>query len=146
MKDGTVALSLKPSKAHSCNNYVTKDTYLHLFWPLYLASSLPIIHTLFSNHVKLTLETFVCVCVADFFLFLKILFFMDLLMTVLGLLCCTYAFSSGGEWELLTRCGARDSHCRGSLLLQSTGSRCMDFNSCDSRALDCLLSSCGAWA
>lgn len=61
MKGGTMALSLKPSKAHSCNSYITKDTYLHLSWPLYLASSLPIIHTLFSHHVKLTLETFVWV-------------------------------------------------------------------------------------
>ena len=84
--------------------------------------------------------------VADFFLFLKILFFMYLLMAVLGLLCCTYAFSSCGDGELLSRCGAQDSRCSGSLLLQSTGSGCMDFNSCGSWALDCLLGSCGVRA
>ena len=32
------------------------------------------------------------------------------------------------------------------LLLQSTGSRCMGFSSCGSGALECRLSSCGAWA
>ena len=49
-----MALSLKPSKVHFYNSYVAKDTYLHLSWPLYPASSLPIIHTIFSNNVKLT--------------------------------------------------------------------------------------------
>ena len=32
------------------------------------------------------------------------------------------------------------------LLLWSTGSRCVGFSSCGSRALECRLGSCGAWA
>ena len=32
------------------------------------------------------------------------------------------------------------------LLLRSTGSRCTGFSSCSSQALECRLSSCGAWA
>ena len=137
-----MALSLKPSKAHSCNSYVTKDTYLHLSWPLYLASSLSIIHTLFSNHVKLTLESFVCVWLI-FFSFQRFYFLCIYLWLCWGL-CCTHAFSRCGEWELLSRCGARDSCCSGSVLLQSPAPRCTDFNSCGSRALDCLRSSCGS--
>ena len=59
-----------------------------------------------------------------------ILFFFFL--AVLGLHCCTWAFSSCGERGLLC-CNAQASH-HGGFLLQSTGSRCMGF------------SSCGAWA
>ena len=44
------------------------------------------------------------------------------------------------------RCGARASHCGGFSLLWSMGSRCADFSSCGSRALECRLTSCGARA
>ena len=83
-----------------------------------------------------------CVCGWFFSFFKDFVFY--LFTCALGLVCCTNASSSCREWELLSKCGARDSHCSGSLLLQSTGSKCMDFTSCGSRALDCLLSSCGS--
>ena len=77
-----------------------------------------------------------------FFLFLKILF--------IYLLVCWVFFAAqmpppvAGSGSYSSKCGARDSHCSGSLFLQSTGSKCMDFSSCGSQALDCLLSSCGS--
>ena len=43
-------------------------------------------------------------------------------------------------------CGAQASHCCGSSLLQSRGSRCTGFSSCGSQALEHRLSSCGARA
>ena len=36
-----------------------------------------------------------------------------LFLAVLGLCCCTWAFSSFGEWELLSVCSAQASHCDG---------------------------------
>ena len=66
-------------------------------------------------------------------------------MAVLDLCCCVQAFSSCSER------GLSSLQCAGFslqwlLLLRSTGSRQAYFSSCGSRALECRLSSCGAWA
>ena len=47
--------------------------------------------------------------------------FIYLFVAVLGLRCCVWAFSRGGEWGLLSSCGTPASHCGG--LWQSTCSR-----------------------
>ena len=49
------------------------------------------------------------------------LLFNSLILAVLGLRCCLWAFSSCREWGLLSGCGAAPSHY--GILLQSTGSR-----------------------
>ena len=49
----------------------------------------------------------------------------------LDLCCCVQVFSSCGEWELLSRCGAQASRCHG-------------FSCSKGRALEHGLSSCGA--
>ena len=67
-----------------------------------------------------------------FFLKKKKNFFFCLFLAVLGLRCCTRAFSSCGE--------------RGLLLLQSMGSKHTGFSSCGTWALEHRLSSCGARA
>ena len=73
-------------------------------------------------------------------------------MAVLGLRCCTRAFSSCGERGLLfvavhrlliavaSRCGARALGVRASAVVASR------LSSCGSRALERRLSSCGTWA
>ena len=59
-----------------------------------------------------------------------ILFF----LAVLGLHCCTRAFSSYSEWRLLSSCGAQVSHCGG-------------FSCCRARVLGHTgFSSCDTWA
>ena len=78
----------------------------------------------------------------DVFFFLnKIIYFMYLFLTALGLRCCARAFSSCSERGLLSV-----AVCSFSLwwllLLQSTGSRHMGFSSCGSWALERRLSSC----
>ena len=82
-----------------------------------------------------------------FFFFNKFIYFIIylLFLAVLGLCCCAHAFSSCGER------GYSSLRCAGfsllwSLSLWSTGSRCVGFSSCGSRALECRLSSCGARA
>ena len=67
--------------------------------------------------------------VSLYFILFFILFI--LFLAVLCLCCCSQAFSSCSE--------------RGFLLLRSTGSRCLGFSSCGSRALEHRLSSCGTW-
>ena len=52
-------------------------------------------------------------------------------LAVLGLCCCTRAFSSRGKWGLLSGCGARASHCSG-------------FFCSEAQAIECRLSSWGA--
>ena len=47
------------------------------------------------------------------FLFLRISLFMCVLLSVLGLLCCTWTFSSCSMWGLLSSCGAQASHYSG---------------------------------
>ena len=78
-----------------------------------------------------------------FSVFLFIYLFIYLFIAVLGLRCCTWAFSSCGERGLLysSRCSARASHCRG-------------FSCCKAWALGkrasvvapCGLRRCGSWA
>ena len=76
---------------------------------------------------------------------IDVLFFIYLFLAALGLLCCTWAFSSCSERGLLFV-----AVCRllmwWLLLLWSMGSRCVGFTSCGSRALEHRLSSCGARA
>ena len=74
-------------------------------------------------------------------------------MAALGFRCCVQSFSSCGELGLLFRCGARASHCGG---FSCCGAQALGawasvvvahgLSSCGSRALECRLSSCGAWA
>ena len=85
-----------------------------------------------------------------FFSFLKNLFYL-LFLAVLGLRCCTHAFSSCSERELL-RCGAGASHCGGfsccgarALGTQASVVVAHGLGSCGSWALEHRLSSCGAW-
>ena len=59
--------------------------------------------------------------------------------------CCARAFSSCREQGLVPSCGAWVSIAV-VLLLWSTGSRDAGLSSCSSQALECRLSSCGAWA
>ena len=54
--------------------------------------------------------------------------FIYLFLAVLGLRCCSRAFSSCGEGGATLHCGAWASHC--GVLLQSTGSRRAGFGSC----------------
>ena len=49
-----------------------------------------------------------------------------LFLAALGLCCCTWAFSSCGQYGLLSSCSAQASPLQWLLLLLSTGSRCMD--------------------
>ena len=49
---------------------------------------------------------------------------------ILGLPCCTQAFSSCGKQGLLSSCSMWASHCDGFSLLHSTNSRSEDFSSC----------------
>ena len=44
---------------------------------------------------------------------LFICLFVCLFLVVMGLHCCTQAFSSCSKWGLLFHCGARTSHCGG---------------------------------
>ena len=71
-------------------------------------------------------------------------------LVVLGLRCCTRAFSSCTEWGATLRCGARVSHhsgfsCCGAWALGTQASVVVvhRLSSCGSRALECRLSSCG---
>ena len=66
-------------------------------------------------------------------------------LAALSLCCCVRAFSSCGERGLLL-VAVRGLLIGWLLLLQSTGSRRAGFSSCGMQALECRLSSCGAWA
>ena len=89
----------------------------------------------------------------NLFIYLSIYLFIYLFLAALGLCCCAWAFSSCGKQGLLSSCNergllfvvVRGLLIVGLLLLRSTGSMCVGFSSCDSRALECRLSSCGAW-
>ena len=50
-----------------------------------------------------------------------------------ALCCCAWAFSSCGEWGLLSSCNVQTFHCSG-FLLQSTGSRCAGLSSWSTQA------------
>ena len=63
-------------------------------------------------------------------------------LAVLGLLGCTWAFSSCGEWGLLSRCGTRASYCSGFSCCRAQAVGHTGFSSCGSRALGLRLSSC----
>ena len=72
-------------------------------------------------------------------------FFFFNFLAVLDLCCFAQAFSSCAEWRpLLLQCV--DFSLWGLLLLGRPFSRCVDFGSCSSQALEHRLSSCGPWA
>ena len=78
---------------------------------------------------------------------------MYLFLAALGLHCCTRAFSSCGEWELLFfvvhgLLVAVTSLCCGAWALGTQASVVVarGLSSCGSWALEHRLSSCGAWA
>ena len=80
----------------------------------------------------------------SFLKFFKIYLFY-LILAALALLCCARGFtlvSESGGYSSLRCVGLL----RWLLLLWSTGSRRAGFSSCGSQALECRLSSCGAWA
>ena len=90
-----------------------------------------------------------------FFFFLFYLFY--LFLAALGLRCCARAFSGCGEQELLfvvvhglliavASLVAEGFSFRWLLLLWSTGSRRCGLSSCGLQAIECRLSSFGAWA
>ena len=68
-----------------------------------------------------------------------------LFLAVLGLGCCTRAFCSCREWELLSSCSEQASHCRA----QAVGTRvsavaAQGLSSCNLLAVVCArISSCG---
>ena len=66
-------------------------------------------------------------------LYLFICLFLNFIFDVLGLCCCTKAFWSCGEWELVSNCGMRDSHWG-------------VFSCCRALALELGLSSCSTQA
>ena len=47
------------------------------------------------------------------FLIFFLNYFLNLFLAKLGLCCCMWAFSSCGEWGLLSSCGVQTSHCCG---------------------------------
>ena len=62
-------------------------------------------------------------------------------MAMLGLCCCTRAFSSCGEWKATLCCCVRASHCRG---FSCWGAHALGTWASITVALG--LSSCGPWA
>ena len=70
--------------------------------------------------------------------FLKTYIYYLFILAVLGPRCCLQAFSSYGEWGLLSSCGAQPSHSGGfsSCRAQALGAR-------SSALAECGLSSCG---
>ena len=77
--------------------------------------------------------------------FFFLIYFIYLFLAALGLCCCARASSGCGEWGLLF-IAVHGLLMLWLLLLWSTGSRYTSFSSCGLRALECRLSSCGAWA
>ena len=75
------------------------------------------------------------------YIYLFIYLFIYLCLAALGLRCCTWAFSSCGEWGLLFL-AVRGLLSGGLSLLWSMGSRHMGFSSCGMQGL----SSCGSRA
>ena len=72
-------------------------------------------------------------------------FFFSFIFGHVGSLLLHGLFSSCGELVLLSSCGVQASHCSG-FSLWSMGSRCPDFSSCGSQALEHRLGSCGTQA
>ena len=62
-----------------------------------------------------------------------------------GLCCSKRAFSSCGEQGLLSGCCKGTSHCGSVSYCRAWALGHMGFSSCSSWALECGLSSCGAW-
>ena len=50
-----------------------------------------------------------------------VIIFLNYFLAVLGLCCCTWAFSNCGEQELISSCGAQASHCVGFSCCDSCG-------------------------
>ena len=70
-----------------------------------------------------------------------------------SLMLFAWAFSSSGEWGLLSTCGAWASHCSGFscceaqvLGMWASVVVARRLSSCSSQAVECRLSSCGPWA
>ena len=66
-------------------------------------------------------------------------------MAALVLWCYMWAFSSCGEWGLLSSCSAWASHCSGFSCCRAQALGWAGFSSCGYQALEHRLSSCGAW-
>ena len=75
----------------------------------------------------------------------NLFFFFSFIFGHVGSLLLHGLFSSCGELVLLSSCGVQASHCSG-FSLWSMGSRCPDFSSCGSQALEHRLGSCGTQA
>ena len=80
----------------------------------------------------MTSHLFIFVFILFLFFYIYTNLFIYLILAALGLCCCTWAFSSCGERGLLLWCAGFSL--RWLLLLQSMGSRCAGFSSCDIRA------------
>ena len=65
---------------------------------------------------------------------------------MLGLHCCSWAFSSCGEQGLLSSFGARASHCSGFSCCRAQALGHRDFSSCGPWVLERGLGSYGTWA
>lgn len=79
-----------------------------------------------------------------FFFFLNNDLFLYWLL--LGLCCHVRAFSSFGEWRLLSDCVVRASHRGGFSRCRARALGCAGFSSCGSLVLECVLRGCGTWA
>ena len=66
-------------------------------------------------------------------------------MAVLGLRCCSWAFSSCSEHGLLSSRGAWASYCGGFSCCGAWALAWTGFSSCSFWALEHRLNSCGAW-
>ena len=74
----------------------------------------------YSLFFKYLFKQCVCVCVCIYIL----------LLVVLALRCCTWAFSSCGEWGLISSCSALASHCGGFSCCRAQALGHRDFSSC----------------
>ena len=95
--------------------WATRDPYILGYFIIYQ----------FINWVYLTLK--ILPLIPNMY-YLKIFF--SLFFTALGFCYCAWAFSSGGEWELLSGCDALATHCGGSSCCGAQALGCMGFRSC----------------
>ena len=69
-----------------------------------------------------------------------------LFLLALGLCCCPWAFSSCGDWGLLSSCGVRAAHCSGFSCCRAWALEHVGFSNCRLQAPEPRLDSCGTWA
>ena len=142
-----VPLYLSPLKfppthsVHTTLNILTYPVLSHLyaFTSLYAVPGMLLSIFEDSTEAPSHLQGFVY---SFFFFFNK---FIYLFLAALGLCCCA-GFLQLWQAGATLPCSARASHCGGFSLLRSLGSRRASFSCCGTRALECRLSSCGAWA